>query len=267
MLVFLLLFLLGLCLGSFVNALVWRVHEEKNVSTERSMCPKCTHQLAPADLIPVLSWLMLRARCRYCQQPISKQYPLVELLTALVFVLSYHFWPGGVIGSGEYILFGSWLFSSVGLIALAIYDWRWMILPSRILYPTAAIAVAGRLAYIVSFSPNPWHELLDWWLAVVVAAGLFLLLFIISKGKWIGYGDVRLGLITGTLLASPAKAFLMIFVASLLGTIYALPTLLAGKQKLTQKVPFGPFLICSTAIVLLFGASLIGWYSHSLVNL
>lgn len=267
MLIIIILFVLGLCLGSFINALVWRVHEEKNISTERSMCPKCGHQLAPSDLIPVLSWLMLRARCRYCQQPISKQYPLVELLTALVFVLSYHFWPGGVIGSGEFILFGSWLLSAVGLIALAVYDWRWMILPSRILYPTAGVAVAGRLAYIVSFAPNPRHELLAWLLAVVVAGGLFLLLFIISKGKWIGYGDVRLGLITGTLLASPTKAFLMIFLASLLGTVYSLPMLLMGKQKLAAKVPFGPFLICSSSIVLLFGNSLINWYSHSLVNL
>lgn len=267
MLISIFLFVLGLCLGSFVNALVWRVHEEKNISTDRSICPKCGHQLAPADLIPVLSWLMLRARCRYCQQPISPQYPVVESLTAVIFVLSYHFWPGGVIGSGEFILFGSWLLCVVGLIALAVYDWRWMILPSKILYPTAAIAVAGRLAYIASFSPNTGHDMLSWFLAIAVATGLFLIIFMVSSGKWIGYGDVRLGLVTGSLLASPTKAFLMIFLASLLGSVYALPFLLMGKQKLAAKVPFGPFLILATAIVMLFGTSLLNWYSHSLVNL
>lgn len=267
MLIFIILFLLGLCLGSFVNALVWRVHENKNITTERSICPNCGHQLAPKDLAPVLSWLLLRARCRYCQAPISIQYPLVELLMAIIFGLSYKFWPGGVIGIGELILFSSWLFASVGLIALAIYDWRWMLLPSKILYPTLAIAVAGRASYLFVFDTNPWHSASLWLLAVIVAAGLFLLIFIISQGKWIGYGDVRLGLITGTLLATPARAFLMIFLASLLGSVYAVPLLLAGRQKLATKVPFGPFLIAATAITILFGGSLIDWYTHSLVNL
>lgn len=267
MLIATILFLLGLCLGSFVNALVWRIHEERNISTERSMCPKCGHQLAAHDLIPVLSWLILKARCRYCAQPISIQYPLVELTMAVVFVASYYFWPGGVIGVGDVILFGSWLLSAVGLMSLAVYDLRWMILPSKILYLTLAIASAGRLAYIVIFSTNFMHDLVAWILSIMTASGLFFLIFMISSGKWIGYGDVRLGLVTGTLLADPQKAFLMIFIASLLGTIYALPTLMMGKNKLASKVPFGPFLICATFIVILFGSSLINWYNHSLLNL
>src|SRR3954465_436221 len=99
------LVVLGLCLGSFVNALVWRLHEQEEGGSKkaaakklsiikgRSMCPHCKHALKPIDLIPVISWLSLRGKCRYCSKPISIQYPIVELSTALLFVVSYIWWP------------------------------------------------------------------------------------------------------------------------------------------------------------------------------
>src|SRR5579884_1106389 len=119
----------GLCLGSFVNALVWRVHEEKDWVKDRSQCPNCGHRLVAADLVPVLSWIALRGRCRYCKKPISAQYPLVELVGGLIFALSYVYWPGGLHTAGAYVLFISWLVTSVGLLALTVYDARWMLLP------------------------------------------------------------------------------------------------------------------------------------------
>ena len=96
---------LGLCAGSFVNALVWRLHEQKrskkadkklSILNGRSMCVHCRHELTWYDLIPLFSWLLLRGKCRYCKKPISWQYPIVELATAAVFVLSYIFWPNPV---------------------------------------------------------------------------------------------------------------------------------------------------------------------------
>jgi prepilin signal peptidase PulO-like enzyme (type II secretory pathway) len=264
----------GLAFGSFVNALVWRVHEQgikaksKRVNLSivngRSICPNCKHILAWNDLIPVFSWLSLGGKCRYCKKPISKQYPLVELAQALIFVLSYIWWPGGVHGAGSWILFVTWLFTSVGLMALLVYDARWMLLPNRILYPTFYIALAGRIIYIVGYEPNKAHASIMAVLSVAVASGVFWVLFVVSQGKWIGFGDVRLGLVTGTILAAPGKSFLMIMLGSLLGTLFILPALVLGKKNLASKLPYGPFLIAATFICVLFGGSILDWYGHFL---
>jgi leader peptidase (prepilin peptidase)/N-methyltransferase len=263
------LFVLGLCLGSFINALVWRIHEQEKAKNKglsilsgRSQCPHCSHELAPKDLIPIFSWLSLRGRCRYCYKPISRQYPIVEASTALWFVLSYIYWPGGIYGIGDWLLFAGWLAASVGLIALAVYDWLWGLLPNRILYPTLAVALATRLSFIFIFTSNIARNLLLLGISLLLASGLFWLLFTVSKGKWIGYGDVRLGLILGTVLASPSKSLLMIFLASILGTVFAVPGLLSHSRALASKIPFGPFLIAATGLSLLFGGSIISWYKN-----
>jgi prepilin signal peptidase PulO-like enzyme (type II secretory pathway) len=267
------LIILGLCFGSFINALVWRVHEqsrrqspkaknELSVLRGRSMCPHCRHELAAKDLVPVFSWLALRGRCRYCHKPISRQYPLVEASTAAVFAASYLLWPAQMHGAGRWLLFTTWLAVSLGLIALLIYDLKWLILPNRILYPTFFVALAGKLAYIGFFSHHKLHSLGLLALSVIIASGIFWLLFNLSNGRWIGYGDVRLGLVTGTVLASPSLSLLMIFLASILGTLASLPGLLTGRRSFTSKIPFGPFLIAATGLSLLFGPSIINWYKN-----
>lgn len=264
---------LGLCFGSFVNALVWRLHEQSKSNKKsanlsilkgRSICPNCKHQLAGADLIPLLSWLWLRGRCRYCNQPISVQYPLVEAAMAAVFVGSYIWWPGDLAYSGQMLLFITWLASSVGLMALLVYDIRWMMLPTRIIYPTFALALGGRLAYILFFANYAiGHKLVMLALSLVVSSGIFFIIHEASRGRWIGFGDVRLGLILGALLADPIKSFLMIYVASLLGTLYILPSLLRRRKTINAKLPFGPFLIAATWLVVLWGQSVIDWYSRT----
>lgn len=264
---------LGLCLGSFVNALVWRLHEQSltkdskararlSITTGRSMCVHCRHELAWYDLLPLVSWLYLRGKCRYCGQKISWQYPLVELAGALIFAVSYIFWPASLDPTGNLVLFITWLVCAVGLLALAIYDLKWMLLPSKIIYPTFLAALVGQLVYVIGFAPHKLNFILTWLGAMAVASGVFWLLFMVSGGKWIGYGDVRLGLITGTLVHTPAKSSLMIFLASLLGSAVAIPLLSNGKKTLTAKLPFGPFLISSTLICVLAGDNLINWYEN-----
>lgn len=289
LMVIVLLVVLGLVFGSFINALVWRVRQQEQLAKRignresrienrnkkfpipnsqfsilygRSMCPHCRHELAARDLVPVLSWLSLRGRCRYCRKPISVQYPLVELAAAAVFALSYAFWPGNLAAAGQQVLLATWLAAAVGLLALLVYDAKWMLLPNRILYPAFFVALAGRLVYIFGFAPNKSHSILLLIYSVLVASGVFWLLFTVSKGRWIGYGDVQLGLVTGTLLASPALSFLMIFLASILGTLAALPDLIRGRKTISSKLPFGPFLITATAIAVLFGDSIINGYEN-----
>src|SRR5262249_47026493 len=156
--------------------------------------------------------------------------PVVELLGGAVFAASYLLWPQTVNLNGQWLLLAVWLASSVGLLALAVYDLRWMLLPNRVIYPTLLAAAAGPAGYIIFFDKRPLHAVVLWAASVAIASGIFFVLFMVSRGKWIGYGDVRLGLITGTLLADPQKSFLMIFMASLIGTLVIIPALASQKK-------------------------------------
>jgi prepilin signal peptidase PulO-like enzyme (type II secretory pathway) len=140
-----------------------------------------------------------------------------------------------------------------------------MVLPSRILYPTLVVAIIGRLGYILFCADSKLHKLVLLVFSLLVASGFFWLLFYVSSGRWIGFGDVRLGLITGTLLATPAKSLLMLFLASLLGTLFVLPAMVTGRSKMTSRIPYGPFLIIATSAVLLFGQPFITWYQNHLL--
>lgn len=274
-----LLLVLGLSLGSFVNALVWRLHEQATGSKRkgrgtgkkkaitpadlsimkgRSMCTHCHHELAPKDLVPVISWLSLRGKCRYCHKQIGSQYPLVELATAALFIVSYIWWPliFNTMGS---VNFGVWLVILTGFVALLVYDLRWLILPNRITYPLILLAALLALANITLFHGG-MNLVKDTILSVVIAGGLFWALFEISKGKWIGGGDVKLGLLIGLLVAEPMQAFLMLFTASLIGTVVVLPGMATKRLTASSKVPFGPFLIVAAMAVKLFGAGVISWY-------
>jgi prepilin signal peptidase PulO-like enzyme (type II secretory pathway) len=259
------LFILGLCAGSFVDAMTGRMQAGRNWINARSQCDHCGHILAPGDLIPLASWLILGGRCRYCRQPITRQHPLIELIGGLVFALSYLLWPQPF-SHGQEVLLAGWLVVSVGLLALAVYDVRWMLLPNKILYPTLAVAVLAQLIYFLGYSGDRRYFLINWGLSVLVASGIYLALFIISEGRWIGYGDVRLGLITGTVLHRPSLSFLMIFLASVLGLVAVWPALLTGKKQLSTKLPYGPFLILATFICLLFGPKFIDFYTNSLIR-
>jgi prepilin signal peptidase PulO-like enzyme (type II secretory pathway) len=283
------LIVVGLCFGSFVNALVWRVHEQAelkegptqkpgkktaakatdvkladlSISKGRSMCPNCHHTLSALDLLPVLSWLTLRGKCRYCHKPISMQYPLVELLTAVLFVVSYLAWPVNFDGSGLKIAaFIVWLPLLVGFMALIIYDLRWMLLPDRIVFPLGAIA-AVFAALVIADSVHPLRAFLNLLGAILVGGGLFWLIYQFSKGKWIGGGDVKLGWLLGLAVGTPGKAALFIFGAAILGTVASLPLLASKRLKSDSVIPFGPFLIIAAIIAQLFGAVIIAWYQRT----
>lgn len=274
------LFVLGLALGSFVNALVWRVHEQSlprkkraapdkdlSISRGRSMCPHCQHTLAWYDLLPVLSWVSLLGKCRYCRKSISWQYPLVEVVTALLFVGSYVFWPTTLSTQISVLIpFVVWLISLVALMALLVYDTRWMLLPNRIVFPLIGIASVGTVI-TASLSDQPFHVAYMGLLGLLVAGGLFYVLFQVSNGKWIGGGDVKLGFALGLLLGGPVEAFLMLFTASILGLLFSLPALVLRKTKFSGKIPFGPFLIVATILVKLFGTAVIDWYKNTYLYL
>lgn len=266
------LLVIGLCLGSFVNALVWRLHEQESskgkdkqlsILKGRSMCPNCRHELAVRDLIPVFSWLWLKGKCRYCGQPISPQYPLVELGAAVLFVMSYLWWPAPLAGA-QIAIFVIWLALLVGLLALLVYDARWSILPDRVVFPLAGLAVIQALI-IIAVSNRPPLALGNEILGVAVGGGIFYALFQLSNGKWIGGGDVKLGWVLGLIAGTPGRSLLLIFIASLIGSLVSLPLLAGRRLKRTSVIPFGPFLIIAMIVVQLFGHAILHWYQRTFV--
>jgi len=293
----LILFGFGVIFGSFINALVWRLHmqaeqaekaerEPKKTQTRskktasgsaadnlkpktysilkgRSMCPQCKHTLAVKDLVPVLSWLSLQGRCRYCHKPISVEYPCVELLTGLIFALFYLEWPFSLSGL-HLVWFGYGIVYLVFFTALAVYDAKWFLLPDRLVFPLTALALSEVI--VSSLWLHSWQAL---WQPVAGAAllfGLFWGIFQVSKGEWIGGGDVKLALALGLIAGTPLRALLVLFIASFIGTIVSLPGLLRSqKDGWTRHVPFGPYLLGGCFIIMLFADKLIGWYQRTLL--
>jgi prepilin signal peptidase PulO-like enzyme (type II secretory pathway) len=272
---------LGLIFGSFVNAFVWRLREQEllmekkkkpskkqladlSVLKGRSMCPDCKHELAAKDLVPVFSWIYLRGKCRYCAKPISWQYPLVEAATAVLFAISYAFWPQTLDGALAVLVFAIWLIFVVMFMALAVYDLCWYLLPDRIVFPLILLAVVEVL--LVAAEASDWHVVLNAILGALAIAGTFWLLFQVSAGKWIGGGDVKLAVVLGLLAGTPLRALLVLFFSSIIGTVCSIPILLRGKKAMKVQVPFGPFLLAATAVVVLFGTDIIDWYTLRLLG-
>lgn len=270
--IYFILLVLGLCLGSFVNALVWRLHEqskpkkkraasakELSITKGRSMCPGCKHTLMAADLIPVVSWLFLRGRCRYCKKPISWQYPIVETITGLLFIVSYYFWPVDLSkGTLYWLQFGVWLVAIVVSLALVIYDFKWMLLPNRLVFILAAFGLVYALLSLIT----DVSTIVDILLAVGISGGIFWLLFQISDGKWIGGGDVKLGLALGLFIPGAVSAFLMLFLASFVASMFVVFLIIIGKYKKGIRIPFGPFLLLGTFLVVIFGLRFSIWYEN-----
>lgn len=281
----------GLILGSFANALVWRLHEQEelrekiaeleekkasgardkkieklraelrplSMSRGRSMCSKCHHPLAAKDLVPLLSWLYLRGKCRYCRQPIQDP-PLMEAGLPVAFVVSYLLWPLQFSSYGL-VAFIFWLAFLTAFAALALYDIRWFILPDRIVWPLVLLAAIQVLLHAFLFDGGVEVLVSAFW-GVLIASGLFYVLHQVSKGEWIGGGDVKLGLVLGLLVGGPLPALFLIFVASTLGTLASIPMLLQRKLKRTSIIPFGPFLMLAAVIIVLFGERLTDWLAN-----
>lgn len=281
------LFILGLCAGSFAGATVWRLRanqlvEDKadgervnkyeydillpltkeTITTDRSRCLHCGHTLAWYDLLPLVSWISTGGRCRYCHQFIGWFEPLMEVGAALLFVISFLFWPFPLSEWLQIGVFALWLIAAILLVILFAYDIKWFLLPNRIVFPLVSVSLLIALAQ-VGMSPDWTLSLISVFGAVLILSGLYLLLWLVSKGEWIGFGDVKLGLALALLLADWKLAFLCLFMANLIGLIVVVPGMTMGKITRKTRVPFGPLLIVSAVITLLFGTRIIEWYLSS----
>lgn len=266
--VYVLLVILGLALGSFVNALAWRVHKQSTIKSAkkradysiargRSMCPSCNHTLTARDLIPVISWVRLKGKCRYCKKPISAQYPVVEVAFSILVTLSFYYWPLDLATTQDYIVFACWLPILVLGFSLSIIDIKWQLLPTRLVYLlgiNSAIYII-LVSYITS-SPGLLRDSL-------VGAGLLFSVFWgiyqLSAGKWIGGGDVRLLFVIGLLLGWQ-KAIMAVVLASYLASFLMLGLYILKRYKKRMRIAFGPFLLMGSYVVFIIGDSLISVY-------
>lgn len=249
------IFILGLLVGSFLNVVVYRIHRAETFVKGFSKCLFCGHRLYAKDLIPLFSYIFLKGRCRYCKQKFSKQYFLVELSTALAFsLIIINLLPGFQLANLTALLFLQILYYLVitaFLVVIFVYDLKYYLILDKIIIPAVLFAIA------CSFFLG--HDMLNLFLAAFIGGGFFLLQFVVSKGKWIGGGDIRLGFLMGIILGWP-HILTGLFVAYLLGSIISLGLLLFGNKSWTDKVPFGTFLTLATFITMLYGQNLVNYY-------
>ncbi|QQS65163.1 prepilin peptidase [Candidatus Saccharibacteria bacterium] len=256
-------FMLGAALGSFSLVLAWRTHAGKDWVRGRSSCDRCHKLLGALDMVPVLSWLALGGRCRFCKHKLDPRLFLAELGLGMVALASYLFWPLPLVGIAAWLHFGLWLVVILPLLAaLFWYDLTWCLLPER--FMRALIIFAGLEAAAQLWAGHMFSVtgLFSALLGGILCGGFFWLLYKASKGRWIGDGDSILGFGLGLLVGSPLAAFILVFLSSIIGTLVSLPLLINKKWGLSKKIPYGPLLIISAIVVQLAGNRLVDWYSR-----
>ena len=270
----------GLVLGSFAGAQVWRLRarqlvadkkagesynkaEYKKLSPllkgkrqqDRSRCLSCGHQLGLRDLIPLISWLSTRGRCRYCGKRIGYFEPLMELSLAVAFMVSFLAWPWHLAGL-QWVLFAVWCVSLVALIMLVAYDIKWRILPD---FLTVSYGLVSLVFVVLRYFIVNDVKLYSLVIALIIMSGVYGVLYLISKGKWIGLGDVKLGVGLGLILASWQTAFVGLFLANLIGCVLVIPGLASKKLKANSEIAFGPLLALGSFISFFVGVRIMDW--------
>jgi len=247
----------GLGVGSFINCVVYRVNNGLAPLKGRSICPRCKHQLAWKDNIPLLSFILLRGKCRYCGKPISWQYPIVELITGLLAIIIFQL-SNCELRIASYNLLIGW-----ALLAIFVSDLVYTTIPDEIVFPTMGLVAFFHLAgveVVASPPPSGPNGFLGGVLLVALgAAGFFYFLVLVTKGRGMGMGDVKLVFLMGFLLGWP-KIMVAIYLAFLTGAIIGVILILIGKKKFGQTIPFGPFLVTGTIIALFWGEKIFSWW-------
>ncbi len=272
LLIYLFFFIFGLIVGSFLNCVIWRLDSKKTFLSGRSACTKCKHKLSFGDLIPILSFIILKGKCRYCKEKISWQYPLVELAAGILFVLTIHSLQFTTYNFKEIFAVSYWLFVVSSLLIIFVYDFKHYIIPDKVLFPAIFITVLYRLLEV--FQRANWnfsdlglkalHLITNYLFSGLGAAAFFLIIFLLSKGRWIGFGDVKLGILLGLLLGWP-KILTAMFIAYLIGGIISTGLIVFKKMGLKSEVPFAPFLIAGTFFALFWGDILFNWYWNLII--
>ncbi len=276
--------LIGLCLGSFAGATVWRLRarqlrqdeadgeevsktakhevaklEKRSIVNDRSVCLHCGHQLHWYDLVPLVSWATLKGKCRYCHKSIGNLEPMIEIGMAAFFIVSYLFWPTPLSTPLEISHLVIWLVGGVGLVTLFVYDAKWFLLPNLIVFPLLGLGAVNALLILIEHK-FAFAEIMNVVNGCAVLSGLYYLIYVLSRHQWVGFGDVKLGLVLALFLADWQLSVLALFLANAFGTLVFLPYMMSGKIQRQAHIPFGPLLISGWFVAGLFGTRIISWY-------
>ena len=239
-------FLYGIVIGSFVNVCIYRIPNKESVAKSRSHCMACGHVLAWYDLFPLFSWLFLGGKCRYCGAKISKQYPLVELINGIGYVWIYYVY--GI--SSECILY---CLTFSALTALTVIDWRTYEIPEQISIFIAVMGVLGTL--------TDYEHLISHMIGAVCVSGLFYIIVIVSKGRAMGGGDVKLMAAAGLILGWKLTILAFIIACVLGSVIHIIRMKVSGAEHM---LAMGPYLSMGIFIAALWGNKMVDWYLNIL---
>ena len=244
-----LIFILGLIVGSFSNVCIYRIPRNESIIYPASHCPKCHSNISPKDNIPLLSYILLKGRCRNCKSKISIQYPIVELLTGLVYLIIYLTY-GLSIQSLIYIILSS------SLIIISFIDLNEQIVPDVISLPGIVIG------FVISFFV-PYISFIDSALGIVAGGGIILIIGLagsaIFKKEAMGGGDVKLAAMVGAFLGWK-YIIISLFLGFFLGALAGIILILSKIKSREDDIPFGPFIVLGSFITLLWGEKIISWY-------
>ena len=255
-LLFFIVFIFGAAIGSFISAAVYRMCIGVSVLFGRSACVICETKLKFYELVPIFSFLGLGGKCKTCKARLAWEYLLTELATGLFFVFIFfyryfQFWDPNVFGLlviRDWILIGGFIF-------IFIYDLKYQIIPDRVSIPLIFI-IFGINLYL-------GFGLIDLLFAGVVGGWWFALQYIFSKGRWVGDGDIRIGVLLGVALSFPNILFAL-FLAYILGALVSIPLVLGKKKSMRGEIAFGAFLTVSGFVALYWGEIIISWYKNLL---
>jgi len=243
-LIYLYIFIIGTVIGSFLNVVIYRLPNNQSIVRPRSHCPSCDTVLNWKQLLPIISYIIQRGKCSNCQQPISKQYPLIEFITGIIFVLTF------IVLGFSWLTIVYWILAAC-FIAIFMIDCKYMIIPDKL---NLFIFILGIVVSLSGFT-IPFMEAIY---GSLLGGGILWLIAIVSRGG-MGGGDIKfafaIGLFTGWKLM-----LLLLFVASLLGCVYGITNIIRYGYRKGKAIPFGPFLVVAAMIVLLWGQWLLDLY-------
>jgi leader peptidase (prepilin peptidase)/N-methyltransferase len=244
---------LGLAIGSFLNVVVWRVPRGESVVSPPSACPGCHTEIKPYDNVPVVSWLLLRGRCRTCKEPISPRYPLVELATGALFVVM-------AVRFGIDPVLPAYLWFIAIAVPLTLIDIETKRLPNPIVLPSLVVTPALLALGVLGSEWDVWD--LGRAGLGALAMGAFYVVLRLAYPRGLGFGDVKLAPTLGALtgMIGWGAWTVSLFGASLLGGVWSVGLLLAGRAGRKSAIPFGPFLLLATLIAVLWGQDLFDTY-------
>ena len=235
------IFLFGAAIGSFSNVCIYRLPKKLSIISPPSQCPNCGKSISPFDNIPIISFILLRGRCRYCQSPISWRYPIIETITGLIFLslyLNFRISP-------QFFIYA---LLCTSLIIIAFIDLEHKIIPDVITLPGIIIGLTLSLTI-------PHITLINSIKGLLIGGGLFYAIAIISRGG-MGGGDIKLIAMVGSFLGWK-NVLLTIFLGSLFGSIVGIVLIILKKKNRKDMVPFGPFLSLGAIISIFYGRDLI----------